>query len=93
MVRPSQVCAVLLASVSIGVRAQTPQLLPATHLDTTHVAFSIVDFPWRDAARYVFVQWAADTDLKEGGCEYRFSLFRLEPAPAQIASNNYGCDV
>ena len=46
-----------------------------------------------DKARYVFVQWAADTDNKEGGCEHRFSLFRLEPAPAQIASNNYGCDV
>jgi hypothetical protein len=245
MVRPSHLCAVLLASVSIGVRAQTPQWLPATHLDATHVAFLIDDFPWRDAAppalrqlegsvpdaarrrelekldngygavlgfnppvpnrlrsrhhllihaggatrlrleglhgsarvdapagqpiagvtfygearaatlaghrggggfvvsdartrtatispsrytadellapvggtyfargtsfwnvltqftftldgdktRYVFVQWAADTDVKEGGCEYRFSLFRLEPAPAQIASSNYGCDV
>ena len=246
MVRPSHLCAVLLAIVSIGVGAQTPQLLPATQLDTTHVAFSIDDFPWRDAAppalrqlegsmpdaarrqeleklddgfgavlgfnppvpnrlrsrhyllihaggatrlgleglhgsarldapaagqpitgvtfygearaatlagrpggggfvvhdarprtatiapsqytadellapgggtyfargtafwnvrtqftftldgdktRYVFVQWAADTDNKEGGCEHRFSLFRLEPAPAQIVSNNYGCDV
>lgn len=46
-----------------------------------------------DKTRYVFVQWAADTDVKEGGCEHRFSLFRLEPAPVQIASSNYGCDV
>ncbi len=246
MGRPSHLCVLLMAGLSAGVHAQTLQLIPATHLDPTHVAFSIDDFPWRDAApaalrqlegsvpdaarrqelekldndygavlgfnppvpnrlrsrhfllihsggatrlrleglhgsarldpppagqpiagvafygearaatlnghrggggfvvsdarprtatispsrytadellapgggtyfargttfwnvrtqftftldgdktRYVFVQWAADTDLKEGGCEHRFSLFRLEPAPAQIASSNYGCDV
>ncbi len=46
-----------------------------------------------DTARYVFVQWAEDTGMKEGGCGHRYALFRLDAVPVQIASNNYGCDV
>jgi len=46
-----------------------------------------------DKSRYVLVQWAPDTAMKEIGCEHRYSLFRLDPAPVRIASNNYGCDV
>lgn len=246
MGRGSSLCVLLLVALSISVRAQTFQILPATHLDATHVAFSIEDFPWRNAAplslrqlegsvpddarrrelekldndygavlgfnppvpdrlrsrhyllihaggatrlrldslhgsarldppptgqpiagvtffgearaatinnhtggggfvlsdarartatitpsrytaddllgpgggdyfargtafwkvltqfaftldfdkrRYVFVQWEPDSEMKEIGCEHRYSLFRLDPAPVQIASSNYGCDV
>ena len=45
------------------------------------------------SAHWVFVQWLADTELKEIGCEYRFALFRLEPGPSLVRTTDYGCDV
>ncbi len=42
---------------------------------------------------YVFVQWAADAEVREAGCEQRFSLFRLGRTPTVVATNDYGCDV
>jgi hypothetical protein len=42
---------------------------------------------------YAFVQWAPDDQVREAGCEYRFSLFRLGRTPTLVATNDYGCDV
>ena len=45
---------------------------------------------------WVFVQWKADDDLFEVGCQHRYSLFKLDEAggpPTQVAWTSYGCDV
>ena len=42
---------------------------------------------------WVWVQWRADEEQVEAGCQRRFSLFRLKPEPAEIATTNYSCDV
>ena len=44
---------------------------------------------------WVFVQWAADRDMVEAGCQFRYQLFRVETAgaPTQVAWTAYGCDV
>jgi hypothetical protein len=42
---------------------------------------------------WICVRWKEDTDLIEGACERRFSLFRPEPEPSEIATTNYRCDV
>lgn len=46
-----------------------------------------------DPVPYVFVQWAADKDGREGYCEFRFALFRFTPQPTMVATSDYGCDV
>lgn len=46
-----------------------------------------------DPAQYVFVQWAPDTEGREGYCEFRYSIFRLGPRPTLVASTDYSCDV
>lgn len=44
---------------------------------------------------WVFVQWAADRDMVEAGCEYRYDLFRFggDGSVAREAWTAYGCDV
>jgi hypothetical protein len=42
---------------------------------------------------WVWVQWRADEEQVEAGCQRRFSLFRLTPEPAEVATTNYECDV
>lgn len=45
---------------------------------------------------WVFVQWKADDDLFEAGCQQRYSLFKLDEAggpPTEVAWTRYGCDV
>jgi hypothetical protein len=44
-------------------------------------------------ADWVWIQWREDTELVEGGCERRFSLFRTKPEPSEIGATNYHCDV
>jgi hypothetical protein len=46
-----------------------------------------------DPSTYVFVQWAPDDEVREAGCQYRFTLFRLTPGSTVVASSDYGCDV
>lgn len=62
---------------------------------------------WEVAAQYrfrtsdprftwIFVQWQPDRELFEAGCEYRYSLFRMDGSdepPVQVAWTSYGCDV
>jgi hypothetical protein len=46
-----------------------------------------------DPSPYVFVQWIPDDELREAGCQYRFTLFKLTPQPTVVSSTDYGCDV
>jgi hypothetical protein len=46
-----------------------------------------------DPSPYVFVQWAPDDELREAGCQYRFTLFKLAPQPTVVSTTDYGCDV
>lgn len=46
-----------------------------------------------DPATYIFVQWAPDDEVREAGCQFRFTLFKLAPEPVIVASSDYGCDV
>jgi molybdate transport system substrate-binding protein len=46
-----------------------------------------------DSTTYVFVQWAPDDQVREAGCQFRFTLFKLAPDPVPIATTDYGCDV
>ena len=46
-----------------------------------------------DSATYVFVQWAPDDEVREAGCQFRFTLFKLTPEPVVVATTDYGCDV
>lgn len=53
--------------------------------------FSIPDVE----GEWLFIQWAADRENRESGCEFRFDLFRIEPGAnvRRMTSNSYGCDV
>jgi hypothetical protein len=42
--------------------------------------------------RWLWVQWAPDTEAAEGGCLFRFTLFRIAAPPAPVATTNDGCD-
>ncbi|MGI9629195.1 MAG: hypothetical protein ACR2QM_20395, partial [Longimicrobiales bacterium] len=44
---------------------------------------------------WVMVQWQPDRELFEVGCNFRYSLFRIDAgsAPTQVAWTSYGCDV
>jgi hypothetical protein len=41
----------------------------------------------------VFVQWIPDDELREAGCQYRFTLFKLAQQPTVVSTTDYGCDV
>jgi hypothetical protein len=42
---------------------------------------------------WIWVQWRADDEQVEGGCQRRFSLFRLGQEPAEVGTTSDGCDV
>ncbi len=42
---------------------------------------------------WIWVQWRADDELVEAGCQRRFSLFRLGPEPVEVGTTSDGCDV
>ena len=46
-----------------------------------------------DPSPYVFVQWIPDDELREAGCQYRFTLFKLAQQPTVVSTTDYGCDV
>jgi len=46
-----------------------------------------------DPAPYVFVQWGPDDELREAGCQYRFTLFKITMPPTVVSTTDYGCDV
>ena len=47
------------------------------------------------APEWLFVQWQADREMIEAGCEYRYDLFVIseDGPPARLAWTSYGCDV
>ena len=49
-----------------------------------------------ERGEWVFVQWEPDRELFEAGCQYRYSLFRMNEdgvPPTQVSWTAYGCDV
>jgi hypothetical protein len=46
-----------------------------------------------NSSPYVFVQWIPDDELREAGCQYRFTLFKLTPQPTVVSTTDYGCDI
>jgi hypothetical protein len=46
-----------------------------------------------DPSPYVFIQWIPDDELREAGCQYRFTLFKLTPQPTVVSTTDYACDV
>jgi hypothetical protein len=57
----------------------------------TQYRFTVDD----DTRSWVFVQWAADSEMIEAGCQYRYELFELDASgtPSQVVWTSYGCDV
>lgn len=43
--------------------------------------------------RWLVVRWEPDPECRTGCCEFAYSLYALDPAPAPVLDNRYGCDV